>query len=1481
MSKQKGKLSKTEAYSFFEDALVTTELSGTDHETLPFQEWNDLDINMEKWDLSAGTKDKIAQFQETSTSFEDHQQVHLPPSIFCDSWKKLSEVFSNVNFVIFVNKPTYPDLISNSRHVLHSYFYRSFISSIETLLYIGSTMPFPEEHGTTGFAAAVGRFWRPWHHIYSNCKIQKNQGEHTPLYNPSGKYVVRLFWMGSWRKIYVDDYLPLDKSENLLLPTLIAPKKDIEVVDEEADKSPKSQKSTKRPKSKDRSLSRKETVEIWPFLLCKALLKIGCLSWSSKRELNHFDIIQCLTGWVPQRIRTDVLNSTDLWELLMAYVRPFEWDEDKKHSSSSKQTASSKQSKMTSKETGKKSKTVIPSGIENMREGDYFVIAACDNFELSLVKERNNSVVTNSVFLNQIRDIPLIKPPPRPELAYWQTFRYEYWATEQGIIPPDIKKLNIKSLNIVSPFDQLANKMKTTEGGDDFSDTSPELEALDKKSDKSSKSSKKTAKMKSMKNQLQPDPSFWIDFSEIQDTLLYITIYFQPRLFKSRAKVSDLNFLYKATDYKHIVNPLELSCSRNEPVYIFLDSIDSKFLVINFSQTGNTEHLERTTEETMHSLASCEGEDLDFCLSLLLKKTEETFSLNMDQFSSSQWANKSFFVCPFNTKPVNFLLEEYYWRSNSFGRAATNIQTVGSKSVMLEAKPGRVCFRLWISSHCSYVIQLFCDTPLTIGCLEEFYTACATESESLTNKCYELSDCFGKLVQSFGTEDYELHLKNFFLCYKSEEDLKKKDSLIIHKAFLDELYKMISANCSLPNSLDCTKLILLQLKTFDYINPYSEDDLHVPEEIFENINQTQYYKEMQKAAVKIQAFFKGIYIRRIMKKMNENHKQYFSIFETLKKVYQEIFSSEKRLNFCPTLFRRFFEREDMKHFKEKFDLYKDMASVLALINFNNAISVPEPRWVCICRYQFHINSTKPLFIKINLFCNLDMYYVRVFDNDSQKEMKRYTTNVAVEEYASNIHGYTVLCYAFVKEPRKVYWKLIIATQKMSRHDLIILQQNNVASISFTEPYMPNFNQKICRYCVKVDSESFLTAHLTTSYDNARMKLKLLDSKNKVLREASGIGGVLLPLMHLHDSKSNEDDNASKLKKSTETCLSEVTYGKLGETKTKKKKSRASVEIKQDNFKHGSTQDLSMKGDSISKRSVSLKLKSSEKLSQRSATSQANRNNEKMSDSLAKLTEAIRSEYVLEANVVDQSWPLTSKEWTNVQNCRKSQYLYQTTESDEKHKVTPSQKKPHLATEPPFFVLDLVYGAAEGLEFLEDNLKLEKRKRTKRKWFEKDKGRFSKAREFRTQFLNNHTIIRKLSLKDGDRSNTAEDFLEKIVEEFPIEEFLTVPLESVDDDTCKVKRDADYIAEERALEETLEAYENEEKLAKEKLNELINKQIEDLSMLNSWFEEIRGDSSFMIQEALNEQHQYLKKVEQEIQKDKSAKKGGDKKNKKKK
>ena len=66
--------------------------------------------------------------------------------------------------------------------------------------------------------------------------------------------------MGCWRRILVDDTVPVDKDGGLLLPCTF------------------------------------NNFELWPMLLAKALLKVASLTWTERREIVDFHPVACLTG---------------------------------------------------------------------------------------------------------------------------------------------------------------------------------------------------------------------------------------------------------------------------------------------------------------------------------------------------------------------------------------------------------------------------------------------------------------------------------------------------------------------------------------------------------------------------------------------------------------------------------------------------------------------------------------------------------------------------------------------------------------------------------------------------------------------------------------------------------------------------------------------------------------------------------------------------------------------------------------------------------------------------------------------------------------------------------------------------------------------------------------------------------------------------------------------------------------------------------
>lgn len=142
---------------------------------------------------------------------------------------------------------------------------------------------------------------------------------------------MRLYFLGAWRRIVVDDMIPVDENK---LPLL---------------------------------LRTANGHELWPMLLSKALLKLCSLTWTDNQEIVDFHPVACLTGkvsiirnrkyetsyclitglkiylqflyalfipvllylgWVCMRLDIGYLSPQDKWDFLRKYADHFEWGED-------------------------------------------------------------------------------------------------------------------------------------------------------------------------------------------------------------------------------------------------------------------------------------------------------------------------------------------------------------------------------------------------------------------------------------------------------------------------------------------------------------------------------------------------------------------------------------------------------------------------------------------------------------------------------------------------------------------------------------------------------------------------------------------------------------------------------------------------------------------------------------------------------------------------------------------------------------------------------------------------------------------------------------------------------------------------------------------------------------------------------------------------------------------------------------------------
>ncbi|TPX58755.1 hypothetical protein SpCBS45565_g07927 [Spizellomyces sp. 'palustris'] len=167
-------------------------------------------------------------------------------------------------------------LLQANRHLLGSELMRTILSTLHFLY-----DQYKKSKASSGPASGTNASdeFCPWDQIYPKSK------DGLPIYNISGKYAVKLFWLGAWRKITVDDRLPVDSEGRPLVVSSVV------------------------------------VHEIWPMLLTKALLKVVALSYKETDqacEFGDFDVFHTLKGWLPEKLPVHEKPSKPLWAALSA-----------------------------------------------------------------------------------------------------------------------------------------------------------------------------------------------------------------------------------------------------------------------------------------------------------------------------------------------------------------------------------------------------------------------------------------------------------------------------------------------------------------------------------------------------------------------------------------------------------------------------------------------------------------------------------------------------------------------------------------------------------------------------------------------------------------------------------------------------------------------------------------------------------------------------------------------------------------------------------------------------------------------------------------------------------------------------------------------------------------------------------------------------------------------------------------------------------
>lgn len=551
-----------------------------------------------------------------------------------------------------------------------------------------------------------------------------------------------------------------------------------------------------------------------------------------------------------------------------------------------------------------------------------FLVGHCKNLRKSNETVPDLSACwSHYLLIDQIRDIPLIQPPEQPDLPLWKQFRWKNWAIEQGLI--ESNEPTGKYYKILSAFRKISDhviykqplkvpkikqKVKPVEekkkNDSEKRSKSSKEKSSKKSSNKGGKSSKKSVKSsksskKSKKTSKEPqfyDPTIWIDFEKISGQLDEIIIYFKPSRFETNYKITNLTM-----DTLNNVIYTPLNESGNETIYAFIDSIDCKRILFNLSQTGNTfvSNEDINTSSTSSKETMIEDDD---CLTRILYNRVKNYykkPINNEENPASPVTSEDILIKLNHKKIYNkshIVVENYDWYKIENGEMLTSLNTYGTKTILLELKPGRYILKILICTKNAFILNINSDTNMIVGNLETILNCMCNESQCLTNLCFNISNAFGRLVQCFGMPEFSMALKNFHNSYKPsvvEQQLVGKENEIVHNTFYETLLLNNNAN----NNKDVKRAIRILLLKFNLQHCNTSSGKYKEENDCMNIEDISeqdqiYMKLMNNAAIKIQGFFRGIYTRLLHKYHQLSHKEYMNIFNTLKTVYMEWFSEK-------------------------------------------------------------------------------------------------------------------------------------------------------------------------------------------------------------------------------------------------------------------------------------------------------------------------------------------------------------------------------------------------------------------------------------------------------------------------------------------------------------------------------------------------------------------------------------------------------------
>ncbi|XP_041325987.1 androglobin [Pyrgilauda ruficollis] len=1293
-------------------------------------EWNDADINAEKWDAGKAGKEKPGKGQ-ISPGFDDPEgKIRLPASLKVHSWKRPQEFLTKEVPVVVRNETSF-DLVSANEHIFCCELMRWIVSEIYAVWRIYNENSLNSETPTV--------VWKPWEHIYALCKSTK---EHVPLYNKFGKYVLKLYWMGCWRKIIVDDTMPFSEEENLLLPATTCPN------------------------------------ELWPMLLSKAIIKLANTSIheSGTREMEEFTVLQTLTGWIPEVIPLQPEYLDKVWDFLKEIVPEFKLpekaapelevahDDTKTEETRDSELRSELSSVSKLPDSTERAATVnndsketpIPTQPEmvayagciplHLFEEDIFSLTRMADSSEKMRQYGLSHIHSHPVLITRTRSCPLVVPPEPPPLPPWKLFRLKKQVVvtsepQEPVVEKPEKHVEIASLffkykldiikiptdtyfpqsSLKKGFHTTSRLTSVTETDENESDSNGDMNQNGRHSNAEDYSQETIPLLQQNAEVLSKEEHDNISLSTKQASERADTDMKSQTGTKSKDETASENISVSRETWI----TFEDFCACFQKLYVFHKPHTYAY---NYQKTS----FKSSDEEVFYYLL------VD---SLMPIEILVSFSALVYWYVTEGTKQES---------STGLLTVEYFsWKSVTPGELVLKMHTSATKATVVNLPVGRHILLFTVTCPIGHHIQLCTMVPCVFGEEDAVLPALQKESIRFIEQATAILSAVGNVINNYSSKD-ELPkaLKELEVAYcppgLHDTKIAKENSKVFNKAF----WYLIK--CVFDKKEFCRYKFAFRSFTLDFeATDISGDDIvfsgsnrnsssvdvthssnrsESSEEKFLSSceNQTPTSEE-EEAALKIQAIWRGTYVRKILKSREPGTKENTDVEETLKNLWTMI-----ELNFeqcAVTLLREIFKRNCNS--VEKFTCYEDEWCKMYFTDYTVTYADQPPNaWFLVFREIFIV--PEDMFILTQVFTTIPFCRLHVLDNDTQEEMPHAFFKVASHVYPKNKKGYTFVAEAHTGDQPVPggKWKLrFISSQSalpfLSREAV----DNTYSTLQFKEYYIPNKEFLLFRYFVKVTAPHTATLQVQTSNSDVLIKLQVLDNE-KEITSVIGKGNAVIPVFNFWSNQSLLSSQLKNLQISQRSTVKGLETGRI------KKGSRNSSKDSK----------ISSKTDLVQECSVILTDESSV--------------SENFENNVGSPQQS--HQYSIEALVLHDSWPLTESESLLVQELKEMQKdeikvkktasipkstrtskdnAFEKIENEKLRKESASLESQPGDSNTPYWILRIVSEQKEAdfLEVKKDTRRVDEIRAMKEAWESAEPGRAVKAFQERVRFINKYAV----------------------------------------------------------------------------------------------------------------------------------------------